>query len=411
MTPLLNRRIIVGITGGIAAYKSAYLVRSLKKLGAQVRVIMTESAKAFIAPLTLQALSGEVVRDSLLDEAAEAGMGHIELARWAEWIVIAPASANVISELAHGSASHLLTTVCLASNARKIICPAMNMHMWQNAFVQSNMLQLKHHGFEVIGPDSGEQACGDVGLGRMSEVEDIIAYLLPAAQVDCLQGQKVLITLGPTREYIDPVRYISNESSGKMGYTLAVAAANAGASVTIIAGPTQLIFDEKFNVHQVVSAQEMFDTVLTLIDKTDVFISTAAVSDYRISEPQTQKMKKQQHEMQLQLAQNPDIVAHVGNNHLCPFVVGFAAETEHLEDYAKAKLVKKGLDVIIANLVGIEGNGFNSDENEVTMFCATGEDKFFQKKAKKALAIELVEVIAQKMRKKKNAESTTENIG
>lgn len=408
MASLFYKRIIVGISGGIAAYKSALLVRALKQLGAEVRVVMTESAKAFITPLTLQALSGEQVRHSLLDETAEAGMGHIELARWADLILIAPASANLISEIAHGSACHLLTTVCLASNAKKMLCPAMNMHMWQNIAVQQNMQTVKSHGFDVIGPASGEQACGDVGLGRMSEVEDIIAYLQKPSTSQGLAGQKVLITLGPTREYLDPVRYITNESSGKMGHALAVAALKAGAEVTVIAGPTQLSMDTRLAVHQVVSTQEMFNKVQALVKKTNVFISTAAVSDYRTLDIEPHKIKKQQQaDMQLQLTKNPDIVAHVGNNQLCDFVVGFAAETEHLETYAKAKLSSKNLDLIVANIVGIEGNGFNCDNNKVVVF---GKDNFslpFHKKNKQILAYELIDVIAKRMRIKQDATSTS----
>ncbi len=395
---LANKHIILGITGGIAAYKSAFLVRGLTKAGAQVRVIMTQGGKAFITPLTMQALSGEAVRDSLLDTEAEAGMGHIELARWADLIVIAPAGANVIAELAQGSACHLLTTVCLASTAKKVLCPAMNMHMWLNPAVQRNMTMLHELGFQSIGPEMGEQACGDVGLGRMSEVEAILPALTQCFQGNALHGKSVLITLGPTREYLDPVRYVSNESSGQMGYALAMAAAHAGAKVTVIAGPTPINFSPKMKVHSVTSALEMFDAVNQRIGDADVFISTAAVSDYRCQDISTQKMKKtSENELILPLTKNPDIVAEVGLNRLCDFVVGFAAETHEIERFAKEKLVNKGLDLIIANQVGIEGNGFNSAENEVTLYGALGKKIAFKKMKKDALAHVLIDVIAQEI--------------
>lgn len=403
LSSLKNKNILLGISGGIAAYKSAFLVRELKKIGANVRVIMTESAKSFITPLTMQALSGEEVRDSLLDTNAEAGMGHIELARWAELIVIAPASANLISELAYGSATHLLTTVCLASSAPIVLCPAMNKHMWQKPVVQRNIATVMQLGFECIGPDSGEQACGDFGVGRMSEVSDILPRLADYFKADAdlsLKGKRVLITLGPTREYLDPVRYISNESSGLMGFSLAMAAFKAGASVCVVAGPTQMAFPDLIDVISITSADEMYNAVMDHIDRTDIFIATAAVSDYRVPKKSQQKIKKSGDELVLQLIKNKDILSSVGTNNLCDFVVGFAAETNDIAENAKKKLVSKNADLIVANQVGIDGNGFNSRENQVTVYGAEGQKVEFDKMKKELLAKQLIELITTESRTK-----------
>ncbi len=393
-----NKNIIVGITGGIAAYKSAELVRALKLAGANVRVIMTQSAKAFITPLTLQALSGEEVRDSIIDEKAEAAMGHIELARWADLIVIAPASANLISQLAHGSASHLLTTVCLASSAACVICPAMNKHMWAKAVVQRNISIIKKFGIESIGPATGAQACGDIGFGRMSEVNDIVAQLSVYFRSSKLQGKKVLITLGPTREYLDPVRYISNESSGLMGFSLAMAAFRAGAIVTVVAGPTNLRLPECLKVINISSAKDMLEAVKSNINGMDLFIATAAVSDYSATKFETQKIKKHDINLTLSLQKNPDVLAHVGLNKLCPFIVGFAAETNDVERNAKIKLKSKGADLIVANQVGIDNNGFNSSDNQVTVYGKNNELIEFKKLPKAILGEKLIELIVKKLK-------------
>ena len=392
-----SKNIIVGITGGIAAYKSAQLVRALKKAGANVRVIMTQTAQSFIAPLTLQALSGEEVRDSIIDPKAEAAMGHIELARWADLIVIAPASANVISELAQGSANHLLTTVYLASSAPCVICPAMNKHMWAKEVVQRNIKTIKQLGIECIGPANGEQACGDVGLGRMSEVDDIVAQLPQYFQSTELAGKKVVLTLGPTREYLDPVRYITNESSGLMGFSLAMAAYKAGAEVTIIAGPTNLNYPNFLNVINVTSAHDMLEGVKSHINNADLFIATAAVSDYSAAQFEAKKIKKHDANLTLSLRKNPDVLAHVGLNKLCPFIVGFAAETHDVADNAKMKLESKALDLIVANQVGIENNGFNSDINKVTVYERGGNEIQFEKIPKLELAVKLIKLIVEKL--------------
>ena len=406
---LKNKKIIVGISGGIAAYKTASLVRELIKAGAQVRVIMTHAAKSFITPLTMQVLSGAEVHEHLIDEKAEAGMGHIELARWADCLIIAPASANIISELAQGSAAHLLTTICLATSAPIFICPAMNKYMWLKPLVQKNIATLFEQGFSFIGPENGEQACGDVGLGRMSEPSAILLkltdYFLPVKKV--LKGCKVLITLGPTREYLDPVRYITNESSGLMGHSLAMSAFHAGAEVTVIAGPNALTFSKDLMLIPVITANDMYEAVDACVRDFDLFIATAAVSDYRPLKVSEEKIKKSEDKLQLSFVKNQDILAHVGLNQLCPFVVGFAAETHDFEAYAKNKLYKKKLDLIVANQVGLQGTGFNSVYNKVSVFDKTGENIHFDTMEKAELATHLIALIANKMKGEKNNEKST----
>lgn len=401
-TTLVNRRIILGISGGIAAYKSAELIRRLKDLGAEVRVIMTEAAQEFITPLTLQALSGLPVHTSLLDSQAEAAMGHIELARWGDMVVIAPASADVIARVAHGQGNDLLTTVCLARRCPLAVAPAMNEAMWHHPSTSANLKLLQEQGVLQLGPDAGEQACGDVGYGRMSDPAALAQMILQSFNSRSLEGIKLCITAGPTREAIDPVRFISNYSSGKMGYALAQAAADAGAQVTLISGPVGLACSDRIRKVDVVSALDMHQACMNQMGEAQVFIATAAVADFRPSEAQAQKIKKVAGEesMSIELTKNPDIVADVANHAMRPtLVVGFAAETQNVLQYAQDKLHRKGLDLIIANDVSTPSIGFNSDENEVTLI---GEDKqvSFDLASKSQLAVKLIESVAQEYQEK-----------
>lgn len=421
---LAKVRILLGISGGIAAYKSAELTRLLIKAGAEVRVVMTEGAQAFITPLTFQALSGNPVHTHLLDPEAEAGMGHIELAKWADLIVIAPASADVMARLAAGMANDLLTTLCLATEAKVLLAPAMNQAMWRHPATQRNAQQLEAYGYQLLGPDQGEQACGDVGPGRMLEPEALAALIHQAAEEKnglaniadqqvtnlsgLLAGKTVTITAGPTREAVDPVRYISNHSSGKMGFALAEAALNAGAKVNLIAGPVQIKAPEGVDLIPVQSAQQMLDASLSVIASTDIFIAAAAVADYRPASAADQKMKKQpgQNDLVLHLVQNPDIVATVAKHEERPFTVGFAAETQDVEAYAADKLVRKNLDMIIANDVSRTDIGFNSDQNAVTLLWQ--EDGALvsespEQAAKQDLAQDLVRYIASRFYREKHS--------
>ncbi|WP_166836488.1 bifunctional phosphopantothenoylcysteine decarboxylase/phosphopantothenate--cysteine ligase CoaBC [Rheinheimera pleomorphica] len=373
---LANKRILLGISGGIAAYKSADLVRRLKERGAQVRVILTDAAQHFITPLTLQALSGNPVSTSLLDPAAEAAMGHIELAKWADIMLIAPASADVIARMAHGLANDLLTTCVLATVAPVAIAPAMNQQMYKNIATQQNLARLSSYNFYIYGPGIGEQACGDTGAGRMLEPLQLVSALeehfLAEQQ---LNNIKITITAGPTREAIDPVRYISNHSSGKMGFALAAAAAAMGADVTLISGPVQLATPAGVKRLDVTSAQQMYDAALAQAVQSDIFIGCAAVADYRVANVADEKMKKQgDSALELKLVQNPDIIASVAAlSQNRPFTVGFAAETQNVLQYAKDKLARKKLDLICANDVAKAEHGFNSDNNAVTLIWQDGE--------------------------------------
>lgn len=370
MSRLNNRHIVLGITGGIAAYKAAELVRRLKERGALVQVVMTDAAREFITPLTLQALSGNPVHTTLLDPEAEAAMGHIELARWADLLLVAPASADVIARLAGGHADDLLTTLWLACQAPKAIAPAMNQAMWADPATGRNLTALAERGVQLFGPAAGEQACGDIGLGRMLEAEELADAAEAQFQSRELDGVKVVITAGPTREAIDPVRYISNHSSGKMGFALARAACDAGASVTLISGPVALATPDGVTRIDVVSADEMYAAVMAAVPDCQLFIGCAAVADYRPAAIAEQKIKKNDDEMQLTLVRNPDIISAVAARADRPLMVGFAAETERVLDHARAKLERKGLDAIIANDVASAGIGFNSDDNEVTVISA-----------------------------------------
>ena len=364
---LAGAHIVLGVCGSIAVYKAVYLVRELCAIGAQVRVVMTKGALAFIQPMTFQALSNADVRCELLDEQAERAMGHIELARWADYILIAPASADFIAKMAHGIADDLLSTLYLASTAAVIVCPAMNQNMWAHPATRQNCSILRERGVLFCGPEEGEQACGDTGLGRMVEPDNIIATLrlYPVQQV--LSGREVIITAGPTQEAIDPVRYLSNHSSGKMGYALAQAAQIAGAHVTLISGPCTLPVPTGVQHCAVMSAQEMLAAVTAHLKSGILFIGAAAVADYCITEPKTEKMKRLHAEtMTLSLQKNPDILATVVASKQAAWVVGFAAETQDVLFHAAEKLEMKQVDMIIANQVG-KGIGFDCDENQVTV--------------------------------------------
>jgi len=402
MKNLQDKKIVLGISGGIAAYKTPDLVRRLKEQGADVRVVMTNGAKAFITPLTLQAVSANPVSDSLLDTEAELAMGHIELAKWADLILIAPATADIIAKIACGLANDLLSTLCLATTAPIAVAPAMNQQMWHALPTQANVNTLKARNVAIFGPGAGEQACGDVGLGRMLEVAEIVelannlfANINKTSLNNDLAGQHWLITAGPTREAIDPVRYISNHSSGKMGYSIAQAAAEQGAEVTIISGPVNLPTPSNCNVVQVISAEQMYQQAMLLSDNANVFIGCAAVADYRIEQVAAQKIKKHADAMHISLVKNPDIVASVAAKTNKPFMVGFAAETENMVEYAKGKLQRKKLDLIAANDVSNAKQGFNSDHNALTVFSATDETAIAFAD-KQQVAKQLVALIASK---------------
>lgn len=399
-------RILLGVTGGIAAYKSPDLVRRLIERGADVQVVMSRGAQQFVTALTFQAVSGKPVRTDLWDEAAEAAMGHIELARWADEIVVAPATAEFIAKLAHGFADDLLTTLCLASAASITVAPAMNRQMWANPATQANVRLLKERGIRILGPASGEQACGEVGVGRMLEPTRIADEIFAALPVEgVLKGLKLVITAGPTRECIDPVRFISNRSSGKMGYAVAEAAREAGAQVVLITGPVQIVSPPGVERIDVESAEQMLAAVQQHLAGADIFVAAAAVSDYRCSEVAREKIKKISDTLTLSLARAPDVLATVGKSDKPPFLVGFAAETENVERNALAKLVSKNLDMIAANKVG-NGLGFDKDENALTVYWSGGKQEL-SLTSKAALARQLVAVIAQRYRNRDTDSTTT----
>lgn len=397
MSSLQNKQILLGITGGIAAYKSAELVRRLQDQGAEVRVVMTKAAMEFITPLTLQALSGNPVHTELLDPEAEAGMGHIELARWGDLLIVAPASADFIARLAQGQGNDLLSTLCLARRSQLAVAPAMNQAMYANASTQDNLVKLSERGIAIWGPASGAQACGDVGPGRMLEVNELVDKASAEFQTGLLAGKRVVITAGPTREAIDPVRYISNHSSGKMGYALAQACVEAGAICSLISGPTQLDCPPHCKRLDVESAQQMHAAAMSTIDECDIFIATAAVADFRPSQAADQKIKKQADSdtMTLEMVKNPDILADVANSQSRPFCVGFAAETQDVEHYARGKLQRKNLDMVIANDISQQGIGFNSDDNQVLIVDAKGNTPL-DKLSKTELARQLVREISER---------------
>ena len=396
MCSLSNKRIIVGVTGGIAAYKSAEVVRRLQDRGAEVRVVMTPGAEEFLRPLTMQALSGHPVHTGLLDEKAEAGMGHIELARWADLLLITPASADFIANMVHGRADSLLAAIYLATPAKVAIAPAMNQAMWSHSASVENINNLTRRGVTIIGPDSGSQACGDIGPGRMEQPDSIVEQASSLFNSGVLQGKKVVITAGPTREALDPVRYISNHSSGKMGYALAAAAIEAGADVILISGPVALSIPERCQAILVMSANEMRQAALEFAEGADIFIATAAVADYKAASIASEKIKSGDDKMTISLEKNPDIVSSVASTFEDLFVIGFAAESNDVETYAKGKLEQKHLDAIVANDISRTDIGFNSDDNEVS-WIDTDSTIVFSKRSKAQLARDLVAQIAIKI--------------
>lgn len=391
-----NKNIIIGMTGGIAAYKTAELVRGLCNLKAKVRVIMTKNSEEFITPLTMQTLSGEPVYTELFKTHFRKNLEHIALSRFADAVVVAPASANFIAKLTHGLADDLLSAVCLATTAPIAVVPAMNKEMWQAAITQENIAALKKRNIFVFGPASGEQACGEVGFGRMIEPQEILKLIPKMFESQLFYGKKIVITAGPTRENIDPVRYISNYSSGKMGYALAEAALEAGTYVVLISGPTNLDCSTKIKHINIHTAEEMHKAVMQEISACDVFISAAAVSDYRPANSSSQKTKKGTERISIELKRNPDILSAVTSLKRKIFVVGFAAETKNLVANAKEKLINKKLNMIIANKVG-SGLGFDSDDNEVVILHKNGKSVKFPKMRKNKLARELIKTIRSAM--------------
>ncbi|MCJ7555411.1 MAG: bifunctional phosphopantothenoylcysteine decarboxylase/phosphopantothenate--cysteine ligase CoaBC [Gammaproteobacteria bacterium] len=399
MSALIPKNILLGVTGGIAAYKAPDLVRRLRERGADVQVVMSRGAQQFITPMTFQAVSGRPVRTDLWDEAAEGSMGHIELARWADLVLIAPATADTISKLSAGLAGDLLSTVCLATEAPLVLAPAMNRQMWANPATQANVEKLRARGVQVLGPGEGDQACGETGAGRMLEPQDIASAVMGmTGEPGPLAGRSVMITAGPTREPIDPVRYITNRSSGKMGFALAEMAARMGAVVTLVSGPVHLSTPSGVRRLEVETAGQMLDAVHGNLKGVNIFIGAAAVSDYRVATQAEHKIKKVRDSMSLELVRNPDILASVsalpaGQR---PYTVGFAAETEKLEEYARGKLGSKNLDMIAANLVG-QGQGFDQDDNTLTAYWADGEQSLGSG-SKIDLARLLLKLIASRLR-------------
>ncbi|MEQ8662487.1 MAG: bifunctional phosphopantothenoylcysteine decarboxylase/phosphopantothenate--cysteine ligase CoaBC [Gammaproteobacteria bacterium] len=396
MHSLTARRLLLVVSGGIAAYKAPDVVRRLREAGAEVRVVMTPGATRFVTPLTLQAVCGHPVRVDLFDSAAEAAMGHIELARWCEAVVVAPATADFLARLRAGLADDLATAVCLATTAPLLIAPAMNQQMWQHPATADNLATLAARGVRQCGPASGSQACGETGPGRMVESADIVAATAALFTSGLLAACHVMVTAGPTREALDPVRYISNHSSGKMGYAVAAAARDAGATVTLVSGPTRLAVPAGVRHVAVESAADMLAAVQAGLAACDIFIATAAVADYRPATPSDAKLKRDGAPRTLELVPNPDILASVAARDDAPFTVGFAAETHDVETYARAKLVRKGIDMIAANQVG-GGLGFDSDDNELVVLWADGRVPL-ARAAKPLLARQLVELIATRYR-------------
>ena len=398
MKSLINKNIILGVTGGIAAYKSAEIVRHLKKSGSSVRVVMTSSAEEFITPLTLQALSGNRVSTDLLDAESEAAMGHIELAKWADAILIAPATANTLARLSSGRGDDLLSTVSLAFDGPISIAPAMNQAMWKDNRTQENLENLQKKGFQICGPGSGEQACGDVGLGRMLGPLEILELFSSSFDQGNLSERSILITAGPTQEPIDPVRFITNRSSGKMGYSLAEAAIEAGAKVTLISGPVNLEPPPNCNFISIETANEMHEAVMHHVKSKDVYIGTAAVADYRPVTFHESKIKKDtdKSSLTLQLQENQDILKSVGELNERPYLVGFAAETDNLLSNAKKKLKNKRLDLIVANDVSNKEIGFDSNENEVTLI-TNSEENVLEKQNKKKISKKIIDFISSEL--------------
>ncbi|MDX1513361.1 MAG: bifunctional phosphopantothenoylcysteine decarboxylase/phosphopantothenate--cysteine ligase CoaBC [Gammaproteobacteria bacterium] len=405
MTSSTKKRVLLGITGGIAAYKSPDIARRLRERGFEVRVAMTPAACEFITPLTLQAVSGFPVHTDLLDARAEAAMGHIELARWADTVLVAPASADFIARLAHGLADDLLSTLCLASTATMVLAPAMNQQMWNAPATSANVALLRKRGVLLLGPGDGSQACGEVGPGRMLEPVDIAARVAALYNSERLRGLGVLVTAGGTREALDPVRFISNRSSGKMGFAVANAAAEAGATVTLISGPTVLESPYGVDRVDVDSAQQMFDAVMERVRASQIFIGAAAVSDYAPESFSPEKIKKGEQLRTLTLKKTPDILAQVAALENGPFTVGFAAETDNLESYAREKLSSKSLDMIAANRVGMPGVGFDSDDNALSVYWPGGATELALA-PKTRLARQLIGIVADRYREKHSTQNS-----
>ncbi len=405
MNGLTDKKLLLGVTGGIAAYKSADLVRRLREQGAEVRVVMTKSAREFVTPLTFQALSGHPVHTELLDSETESSMGHIELARWCDAVLIAPASANCMARLAHGLADDLLTTLCLATSAPLFLAPAMNNKMWLAQATQANARLLSSRGVSLFGPGEGEQACGETGAGRMLEPTDLAQRMSEYFAGGELNGLHVMVTAGPTCEDLDPVRYITNRSSGRMGYAIADAARAAGAEVTLISGPVALTPPDQVRCVHIHSAEDMLNAVMSVVDECQIFIAAAAVADYRSADVAQHKIKKHDAELSLTLARTPDILKQVAGLPVPPFTVGFAAETQNLRENALGKLNRKGLDMIAANQVGIAGQGFDSEENALHVFWQGG-DRQFPLASKQQLARDLISLITERYREKTPTENT-----
>ncbi|EXJ17168.1 bifunctional phosphopantothenoylcysteine decarboxylase/phosphopantothenate--cysteine ligase CoaBC [Imhoffiella purpurea] len=394
-----GRRLLLGVGGGIAAYKSVDLVRRLVTRGFEVRVVMTRAATRFVAPLSFQAVSGHPVRTELFDSEAEAGMDHIALARWADLLLVAPATADLMARLAAGMANDLLTTLALASEAPLVLAPAMNQVMWRHPATQDNLSRLVDRGARILGPGVGEQACGEVGPGRMLEPAEIVEALIRGAGPSSLEGVRVLLTAGPTREPVDPVRFLGNRSSGRMGYALAESLADLGARVVLVSGPTALSMPRVHERIGVETALEMHAAVMSRVADCDLFVATAAVADYRPERPADGKIKKSAEGLTLRLVRNPDILSEVAALDPAPFTVGFAAETERVADYALGKLRDKRLDMIAANLVGGERGGFERDENALSVFWPEGS-RDLPMMSKTRLAAELAALIAERYRER-----------
>lgn len=398
MSTLSGKKIVLGVSGGIAAYKAAELVRLLKKSDCEVKVVMTNAAEEFVQPLTFQSLSGNAVYNKMFDQDMELHIGHISLARWADLIVVAPATANIIGKLANGIADDLLSTVCMAFRGNIVVVPAMNEAMWESRAVQKNITELKSWGWHILGPAEGYQACGETGLGRMIESSEIVSHIERISRPQIFNNVNIMVTAGPTKEAIDPARFISNDSSGKMGYAIAEAACNLGAKTLLVSGPTAIREPAGVNTIKINSSEEMYKAVMNNIKGIDIFISVAAVADYKPEKATVQKIKRNTESIELKLIKTSDILRSVASLKKPPFTVGFSAETENLIENASMKLTDKKIDMIAANLVG-RGRGFNSEQNELVVISKNGKSKKLSLKDKTALAYELLFYVSQRYKK------------